>query len=49
MRAFCICCRAKKAIHVRGFPDSSTGKESGCNAGEPGSIPGWGKNPLEKG
>ena len=49
MRAFYICCRAKKAIHVRGFPDSSTGKESGCNAGEPGSIPGWGKNPLEKG
>ena len=47
--AFCIWCRAKKAIHVRGFPDSSTGEESGCNAGEHGSIAGWGKNPLEKG
>ena len=24
----------------RGFPDSSVGKESACNAGDPGSIPG---------
>ena len=48
MRAFCIWCRAKKAIHVRGFPDSSTGEESGCNAGEHGSIAGWGKKPLER-
>ena len=23
-----------------GFPDSSAGKESACNAGDPGSIPG---------
>ena len=23
-----------------GFPDSSAGKESTCNAGDPGSIPG---------
>ena len=23
-----------------GFPDSSVGKESACNAGDPGSIPG---------
>ena len=23
-----------------GFPDSSVGKESTCNAGDPGSIPG---------
>ena len=28
-------------IHWRGFPDSSVGKESTCNAGDPGSIPGW--------
>ena len=49
MRAFCIWCRAKKAVHIRGFPDSSIGKESGCNAGEPGSIARWGKEPLEKG
>ena len=26
-----------------GFPDSSVGKESTCNAGDPGLIPGWGK------
>ena len=24
----------------KGFPDSSVGKESACNAGDPGSIPG---------
>ena len=24
-----------------GFPDSSIGKESACNAGVPSSIPGW--------
>ena len=29
------------------FPGGSVGKESACNAGGPGSIPGWG-NPLEK-
>ena len=28
-----------------GFPDSSIGKESAGNAGEPGSIPGWGRSP----
>ena len=31
-----------------GFPDSSVGKESACNAGDPSSIPGW-EDPLEKG
>ena len=29
------------------FPDSSVGKESACNAGIPGSIPGWGRSPGE--
>ena len=29
------------------FPDSSVGKESACNAGDPGSIPGSGKSPGE--
>ena len=28
-------------------PDSSVGKESACNAGDPGSIPGWGRSPGE--
>ena len=37
------------------FPDSSVGKESACNVGDPGSIPGSGRSPekgvgyLEKG
>ena len=30
-----------------GFPGSSVGKESACNAGDPGSIPGWGRSPGE--
>ena len=30
-----------------GFPDSSVGKESACNAREPGSIPGLGRSPGE--
>ena len=28
-------------------PRSSAGKESACNAGDPGSIPGWGSSPGE--
>ena len=28
-----------------GFPDSSIGKESTCNAGDPSSIPGSGRSP----
>ena len=28
-----------------GFSDSSVGKESACNAGDPGSIPGSGRSP----
>ena len=30
-----------------GFPDSSVGKESACNAGDPGLIPGSGRSPRE--
>ena len=30
-----------------GFPDNSVGKESACNAGDPGPIPGLGKSPGE--
>ena len=30
-----------------GFPDSSIGKESSCNAGDPGSIPGSGRSAGE--
>ena len=30
-----------------GFPGSSTGKESACNAGDPGLIPGSGRSAGE--
>ena len=30
-----------------GFPHSSVSKEPACSAGDPGSIPGWGRS-LEK-
>ena len=30
-----------------GFPDRSVGKESSCNAGDLGSIPGLGRSPGE--
>ena len=29
------------------FPSGSDGKESGCNAGDPGLIPGLGRSPGE--
>ena len=34
-------------MNERGFPGSSAGKESSCNAGDPGSIPGSGRSPGE--
>ena len=33
--------------HNKGFPGTSAGKESICNAGNPGSIPGLGRFPGE--
>ena len=30
-----------------GFPGGSGGKESACNVGDPGSIPGSGRSPRE--
>ena len=30
-----------------GFPCSSVGKESACNAGDPGSVPEWERSPGE--
>ena len=32
---------------LQGFPSSSAGKESACNAGDPGSIPGSGRSAGE--
>ena len=31
-----------------GFPGGSVGKESACNTGDPGSIPGWGRFPWRR-
>ena len=35
------------AIPLIGFPGDSDGKESVCNAGDPGLIPGLGRSPGE--
>ena len=34
-------------VCILGFPGGSTGKESACNAGDLGSIPGLGRSPGE--
>ena len=34
-------------VHPLGFPDSSVGKESTCNAGDPSLIPGLGRSAGE--
>ena len=39
--------KLKQAKPLEGFPGSSAGKESTCNAGNPGSIPGLGRSPGE--
>ena len=31
-----------------GYPGSSAGKESACNAGDPGLIPGLGRSPWRR-
>ena len=33
---------------VIGFPDNSVGKESTCNEGDPGSVPGLGRSSGER-
>ena len=38
-----------KSPLVRGFPGVSDGKESACNWGDPGSIPGLGRFPWRRG
>ena len=35
------------SIYLIGFPGGSDGKESACNVGDPGSIPGFGRSPGE--
>ena len=36
-----------KIVYILGFPGSSCGKESACNVGDLGSIPGLGRSPGE--
>ena len=44
--AVLFCCGF--SLHFpNGFPDSSVGKESACNTGDPGSIPGSGRSAGE--
>ena len=41
----CFSCRQQWLNRERwGFPDGSFGKESACNAGDPSSIPEWGRS-----
>ena len=35
------------SLIAQGFPHSSAGKESACNVGDPGSIPGLARSPGE--
>ena len=39
--------RKTQSYHFSGFPGTSAGKESACNAADPGSIPGLGRSPGE--
>ena len=40
--------RLSSVCSSRGFPGGSDDKESACNAGDPGSIPGSGRSPGEQ-
>ena len=51
-RVSCISCTGRRILYhcttrEGGFPCSSAGKESTCNAGDLGSIPGSGRSPAE--
>ena len=44
----CICTHICMYTYIiLGFPGGSAGKESACNAGDLGLIPGWGRSPGE--
>ena len=38
----------RETCDIMGFPGGSAGKESACNAGDLGSIPGLGRSPEER-
>ena len=35
-------------LNIAGFPGGLHGKESACNTGDPGQIPGLGRSPAEE-
>ena len=39
--------QSNKDLNPQGFTGGSASKESACNAGDPGSIPGSGRSPGE--
>ena len=47
MRWYQTCSLELPRQDISDFPDSSVGKESTCNAGDPGSIPGSGRSAGE--
>ena len=42
-----VCSVEKSLRKPKGFPGGSAGKESACNVGDPGLIPGLGRSPRE--
>ena len=47
LNSVCMCTCTHIYTHMWGFPGSSAGKESTCNAGDPSSITGLGRSPGE--
>ena len=47
MEAMVFPCEAMVYLVAVGFPSSSAGKESACDAGDLGLIPGMGRSPGE--
>ena len=45
---YCMISFTQHSGKVPGFPDSSVGKESNCNIGDPSSIPGLGRSLREE-
>ena len=43
----CVSCIGRRLLYHWGFPCGSAGKESACNVGDLGSIPGLGRSPGE--
>ena len=42
---FILCFKIGRSVAKEAFPGGSVDKESTCNAGDAGSVPGWGRSP----